>query len=46
MGIEATTEEKRRSEAKHILLQKQRALADLFKHLANTGKFTLGTKQA
>ncbi|XP_040839706.1 midasin isoform X2 [Ochotona curzoniae] len=37
LGIEATTEEKRRSEAKHILLQKQRALADLFKHLANTG---------
>lgn len=30
--------EKQRSEAKHILMQKQRALADLFKHLAKTGK--------
>ncbi|XP_075410883.1 midasin isoform X2 [Tenrec ecaudatus] len=29
--------EKQRSEAKHILMQKQRALSDLFKHLANTG---------
>ncbi|XP_054990862.1 midasin [Sorex araneus] len=29
--------EKQRSEAKHILMQKQRALADLFKHLAKTG---------
>ena len=30
--------EKQRSEAKHVLMQKQRALADLFKHLAKTGK--------
>lgn len=30
--------EKQCSEAKHILMQKQRALADLFKHLAKTGK--------
>uniref|UniRef100_A0A8C4L875 Midasin n=1 Tax=Equus asinus asinus TaxID=83772 RepID=A0A8C4L875_EQUAS len=29
--------EKQRSEAKHILMRKQRALADLFKHLAKTG---------
>ncbi|XP_032340488.1 LOW QUALITY PROTEIN: midasin [Camelus ferus] len=29
--------EKQRSEAKHILMQKQRALADLFKHLAKAG---------
>ena len=29
--------EKQRSEAKHILMQKQRALADLFKHLTKTG---------
>ncbi|KAM6185923.1 midasin [Rhynchocyon petersi] len=29
--------EKQHSEAKHILMQKQRALADLFKHLTNTG---------
>ncbi|XP_060061378.1 midasin [Erinaceus europaeus] len=29
--------EKQRSEAKHILMQKQRALSDLFKHLAKTG---------
>lgn len=37
LRVEASTEEKRRSEAKHILMQKQRALSDLFKHLANTG---------
>lgn len=30
--------EKQHSEAKHILLQKHRALSDLFKHLANIGK--------
>ncbi|XP_049753260.1 midasin [Elephas maximus indicus] len=29
--------EKRHSEAKHILRQKQRALSELFKHLAHTG---------
>ncbi|XP_064216909.1 midasin isoform X1 [Aotus nancymaae] len=29
--------EKQRSEAKHILMQKQRALSDLFKHLAKIG---------
>eukprot|EP00062_Callorhinchus_milii_P017796 gi/632970574/ref/XP_007901724.1/ PREDICTED: midasin [Callorhinchus milii] len=29
--------DKQRSEVKHILMQKQRALADLFKHLAETG---------
>ncbi|XP_069866566.1 midasin isoform X1 [Dipodomys merriami] len=29
--------EKQHSEAKHILMQKQRALSDLFKHLAKTG---------
>lgn len=44
LRVEASTEEKRRSEAKHILMQKQRALSDLFKHLANTGKVPLGRK--
>ncbi|KAF5919872.1 hypothetical protein HPG69_014236 [Diceros bicornis minor] len=38
LKVEPSAEkEKQRSEAKHILLQKQRALADLFKHLAKTG---------
>lgn len=30
--------EKQHSEAKHILMQKHRALSDLFKHLAKIGK--------
>lgn len=30
--------EKQQSEAKHILMQKHRALSDLFKHLAKIGK--------
>lgn len=39
LKVEPSAEkEKQRSEAKHILMQKQRALADLFKHLAETGK--------
>lgn len=39
LKVEPSAEkEKQRSEAKHILLQKQRALADLFQHLAKTGK--------
>ena len=39
LKVEPSSEkEKQRSEAKHILMQKQRALADLFKHLAKTGK--------
>lgn len=39
LQVEPSAEkEKQRSEAKHILMQKQRALADLFKHLAKTGK--------
>lgn len=39
LKVEPSAEkEKQRSEAKHILMQKQRALADLFKHLAKTGK--------
>ncbi|XP_048209797.1 midasin isoform X2 [Perognathus longimembris pacificus] len=33
----STEREKQQSEAKHILMQKQRALSDLFKHLAKTG---------
>ncbi|XP_055981327.1 midasin [Sorex fumeus] len=38
LKVEPSAEkEKQRSEAKHILMQKQRALADLFKHLAKTG---------
>ncbi|XP_060024167.1 midasin [Lagenorhynchus albirostris] len=38
LKVEPSSEkEKQRSEAKHILMQKQRALADLFKHLAKTG---------
>ncbi|XP_066110370.1 midasin isoform X3 [Saccopteryx bilineata] len=38
LKVEPSAEkEKQRSEAKHILMQKQRALADLFKHLARTG---------
>ncbi|XP_070274183.1 LOW QUALITY PROTEIN: midasin [Myotis yumanensis] len=38
LQVEPSAEkEKQRSEAKHILMQKQRALADLFKHLAKTG---------
>lgn len=39
LKVEPSAEkEKQRSEAKHILLRKQRALADLFQHLAKTGK--------
>ena len=39
LKVEPSAEkEKLRSEAKHILMQKQRALADLFKYLANMGK--------
>lgn len=39
LQVEPSAEkEKQWSEAKHILMQKQRALADLFKHLAKTGK--------
>ncbi|XP_066867568.1 midasin isoform X2 [Kogia breviceps] len=38
LKVEPSAEkEKQRSEAKHILMQKQRALADLFKNLAKTG---------
>ncbi|XP_013366228.1 PREDICTED: midasin isoform X5 [Chinchilla lanigera] len=38
LKVEPSAEkEKQRSEAKHILMQKQRALSDLFKHLAKTG---------
>ncbi|XP_006870675.1 PREDICTED: midasin [Chrysochloris asiatica] len=38
LKVEPSAEkEKQRSEAKHILMQKQRALSELFKHLANTG---------
>uniref|UniRef100_A0A3Q2I9Y3 Midasin n=1 Tax=Equus caballus TaxID=9796 RepID=A0A3Q2I9Y3_HORSE len=38
LKVEPSAEkEKQRSEAKHILMRKQRALADLFKHLAKTG---------
>uniref|UniRef100_A0A670YNZ0 Midasin n=1 Tax=Pseudonaja textilis TaxID=8673 RepID=A0A670YNZ0_PSETE len=38
MSVNSTLEkEKQKSEAKHLLLQKQRALAELFKHLATTG---------
>ncbi|XP_042842742.1 midasin [Panthera tigris] len=38
LNVEPSAEkEKQRSEAKHILLRKQRALADLFQHLAKTG---------
>ncbi|XP_059556931.1 midasin isoform X4 [Myotis daubentonii] len=38
LQVEPSAEkEKQRSEAKHILMQKQRALADLFKHLAKSG---------
>lgn len=38
LKVEPSAEkEKQRSEAKHILLRKQRALADLFQHLAKTG---------
>lgn len=36
--IDQTAEkEKQKSEAKHILMQKQRALAELFKMLSKTG---------
>jgi midasin len=39
LKVEPSAErEKQRSEAKHILMQKQRALSDLFKHLTKTGK--------
>lgn len=42
LKVEPSAEkEKQRSEAKHILMQKQRALSDLFKHLAKTGKVFL-----
>lgn len=34
----AADKEKQKSEAKHLLVQKQRALTELFKNLANTGK--------
>ncbi|XP_071469317.1 midasin isoform X1 [Marmota flaviventris] len=38
LKVEPSAEkEKQQSEAKHILMQKQRALSDLFKHLAKTG---------
>ncbi|XP_019064368.1 midasin isoform X2 [Fukomys damarensis] len=38
LKVEPSAEkEKQRSEAKHILMLKQRALSDLFKHLAKTG---------
>ncbi|XP_073934254.1 midasin isoform X1 [Castor canadensis] len=38
LKVEPSAErEKQRSEAKHILMQKQRALSDLFKHLTKTG---------
>ncbi|XP_037699423.1 midasin isoform X2 [Choloepus didactylus] len=38
LKVEPTMEkEKQRSEAKHILMQKQRALSDLFKYLARAG---------
>ncbi|KAG8124032.1 hypothetical protein E2320_019500 [Naja naja] len=38
ISVNSTLEkEKQKSEAKHLLLQKQRALAELFKHLATTG---------
>ncbi|XP_007949614.1 midasin [Orycteropus afer afer] len=38
LKVEPSAEkEKQCSEAKHILMQKQRALSDLFKHLADTG---------
>ncbi|XP_070589310.1 midasin [Erythrolamprus reginae] len=38
MSVNSTSEkEKQKSEAKHLLMQKQRALAELFKHLATTG---------
>ncbi|XP_037374649.1 midasin [Talpa occidentalis] len=38
LKVEPSAEkEKQLSEAKHILMQKQRALSDLFKHLAKTG---------
>lgn len=39
LKVEPSAEkERQQSEAKHILMRKQRALADLFKHLAKTGK--------
>ncbi|MBZ3875424.1 Midasin, partial [Sciurus carolinensis] len=38
LKVEPSAEkEKQQSEAKHILMQKQRALSDLFKHLAKAG---------
>ncbi|XP_077018521.1 midasin isoform X2 [Tamandua tetradactyla] len=38
LKVESSAEkEKQQSEAKHILMQKQRALSDLFKYLAKTG---------
>ncbi|XP_032952982.1 midasin isoform X1 [Rhinolophus ferrumequinum] len=38
LKVEPSAEKERQlSEAKHILMRKQRALADLFKHLAKTG---------
>ncbi|XP_035295830.1 midasin isoform X3 [Cricetulus griseus] len=38
LNVEPSAEkEKQRSEAKHILMQKHRALSDLFKHLAKIG---------
>lgn len=43
LKVEPSAEkEKQRSEAKHILLRKQRALADLFQHLAKTGMVLIG----
>lgn len=42
LKVEPSAEkEKQRSEAKHILLRKQRALADLFQHLAKTGEILI-----
>lgn len=38
---QTATKEKQKSEAKHIQMQKQRALSDLFKSLAKTGELPL-----
>lgn len=38
---QTATKEKQKSEAKHIQMQKQRALSDLFKSLAKTGELWL-----
>lgn len=35
---QAADKEKQKSEVKHILMQKQRALSDLFKSLTTTGE--------